>query len=592
MASSKTPFGAEVAVVWRGDGYIDEETYLAVRDAARAAYRRAAEMVAPRIEQALTAAAGQAISDQDWFALTEEVSDAYGDAYLDAVINAGAELGILPSDDDLLSILAEQEAAVEGFAAQMRGLLDVFSDDMLRQQVPLAEIQQRLFDAGQSPLNPRKADMFARTATNTAVNAGFESTFKSAGLAARSWITQRDDRVRESHAAVDRDVVPAGENFMVGGFEARFPGDPSLPIGLRINCRCILGWVDGNGIRQAMTSTRKELYRTARELNIRGRSKMNRAELQASVVREMCLQGLAAGTDCPSRFEDMNMATLLTYGRVGNVRGRYRMRKAQLITELIETFQAVATLSSTTQALGLAGEEFHLGGGHNQKAHGRRGVKYTEDGRPKRTFEAGDRPSIFDKRQADRWRAERDAIRDFESRNKVVQTVNREQLERFKDTYGEGIESVFPEGSVGATTIPFPSASRLKGEPAFDREAVNQALAGPVRLSNFDPRTLHASQPGVTREGVDYYLEETGLNGFRATGRTFADQDQAGNRYPVVYRNPRSGQLVILSGHHRATAALVQARPLEAIYVDPRITVIRNGRRRRETVHERYDVVD
>lgn len=570
-------------MVWRGDDYIDEDTYLAVRDAARRAYRRAAEMVAPKIEQALVAAAGQSISDQEWMQITEDVSDAYGDAYLDAVINAGAELGVMPTDEDLLSILAEQEAAVEGFASQMRGLIDLFGEEMLRQNVPLDQIRERLFDAGQSPLNPRKADMFARTATNTAVNAGFESTFKASGLAARSWITQRDDRVRESHEAVDRDVVPAGQPFMVGGFEARFPGDPSLPIGLRINCRCILGWVDGGGVRRAVTATKKDLYSMARQLEIPGRSKMNKPELQLSVVRELCLQGLAAGTDCTNRLEDMNMATLLTYGRLGNVKGRYRMRKATLLSALADVFRAVATI-------GLSVEQFHLRGQHDQQSHAGDRVKRGADGRPKRTFEAGDRPSIFDKRQSELWHAERNAIRDWDKRNRVVETVNREQLERFSDTFGEGIESVFPEGTVGVTTVPFPSASRRKGEPAFDREAVAQALSGPARLKKFDPRTLHATQSGVTREGVDYYLEEAGRNRYSATGKTFADQDQPGNRYPVVYRNPRSGQLVILSGHHRATAALVQGRALDAIYVDPRIRVIRGEGR--EVVNRRLDVVD
>lgn len=562
------------------DDFIDEETYLAVRDAARAAYRRAAEMVAPQIEKALVAAAGQSISDQEWFQLTEEVSDAYGDAYLDAIINAGAELGVMPSDSDLLSILAEQEAAVEGFAAQMRGLIDLFSEDMLRQQVPLEEIQQRLFDAGQSPLNPRKADMFARTATNTAVNAGFESTFKGAGLAARSWITQRDDRVRESHAAVDRDVVAAGENFMVGGYEARFPGDPNLPIGLRINCRCILGWVDGNGIRQALTAKRTDLYRIARQLEIPNRSKMTRGELQASVIRMMCMQGLAAGTDCPSRFEDMNMATLLTYGRVGNIRGRYRMRKAALIVALIEAFQAVATLSTD----GI--EVFHAQ--HNQKDHGnRRGGRwrpsYDQQGRPKRTFEPGDRPSIFDPEQAKRWREERDRVRTYERERMIHQSPNREQLERHKDQYGKGIDSLFSEGSVGVTTVPFQSASRRKDEPLYDRDAVARTLAAPVKLDRFDPRTLRATQPNVTREGVEYYLSDSETaRTYRATGRTFADQDQPGNRYPVIYEQP-NGQLVILSGHHRATAALLEGRAVEGILVRPNVTPIRN---RREVIED------
>lgn len=329
------------------DAYVDEEAFLAVRDAARRAYRKAADIVLPRIAESMVAAAGQSISESEWFELTEEVSDAFGDAYLDAVINAGAELGVMPSDDDLLAILAQQEEAVDDFASTLRGYVDLFGEEMLTDGVPLEEIQARLLDAGQSPLNPRKADTFARTATSSAVNAGFESSFRAAGIAAKSWITQRDDRVRESHGAVDRDVVPSGETFMVGGFEARFPGDPRLPIEQRINCRCVLGWVDGDGVRRSMTATRKDLYSMARQLEVPGRSKMNKAELQTSVIRELCLQGLAGGTDCTAKLEEMNMSTLLTYGRLGNVRGRYRMRKATLI-------DAIRGVFDITQAVGLS----------------------------------------------------------------------------------------------------------------------------------------------------------------------------------------------------------------------------------------------
>ena len=331
-------------MTWNDD-YVDEEAYLAVREAARSAYRRAAEMILPTISQAMVAGAGQSISDEEWMALTQDVSDAYGDVYLDAVINAGAELGVMPSDEDLLSILAEQEQAVQTFASTLRGMVDLFAEDAITSGDPIEQIQERLLDAGQSPLNPRKADMFARTATTTAVNSGFESSFREAGLAAKSWITQRDDRVRDSHGAVDRDVVPAGEEFMVGGYPARFPGDPRLPIEQRINCRCILGWVDGGGIRRAVTATKKDLYSMARQLDIRGRSKMNKPELQLSVIKELCLQGLASGADCPQRLEDMNMASLLTYGRLGNVRGRYRMRKSQLLAEVLDAFTNIASIT-------------------------------------------------------------------------------------------------------------------------------------------------------------------------------------------------------------------------------------------------------
>ena len=47
------------------------------------------------------------------------------------------------------------------------------------------------------------------------------------------------------------------------------------------------------------------------------------------------------------------------------------------------------------------------------------------------------------------------------------------------------------------------------------------------------------------------------------TGRTAADPHSVGNKYPTVYVRP-SGQWDILSGHHRATAALLKGEALRA----------------------------
>lgn len=56
----------------------------------------------------------------------------------------------------------------------------------------------------------------------------------------KMWVSMRDDRVRSAHKSVDGTSVPASGVFTVGGHSARYPGDPMLPAGLRINCRCFL----------------------------------------------------------------------------------------------------------------------------------------------------------------------------------------------------------------------------------------------------------------------------------------------------------------------------------------------------------------
>lgn len=56
----------------------------------------------------------------------------------------------------------------------------------------------------------------------------------------REWVSQRDDRVRPEHQAVDGTVEPVGTPFIVGDFPMRWPCDPLAPLHLTINCRCRL----------------------------------------------------------------------------------------------------------------------------------------------------------------------------------------------------------------------------------------------------------------------------------------------------------------------------------------------------------------
>ncbi len=82
------------------------------------------------------------------------------------------------------------------------------------------------------------------------------------------WVTMRDDRVRLSHERTDGQAIPANLRFKVpkvntgddindvrfGHDLARYPRDPSLPIGNRINCRC--------SAQQAPHMLRQSLHRT------------------------------------------------------------------------------------------------------------------------------------------------------------------------------------------------------------------------------------------------------------------------------------------------------------------------------------------
>ncbi|MDR2100807.1 MAG: phage head morphogenesis protein [Campylobacteraceae bacterium] len=54
----------------------------------------------------------------------------------------------------------------------------------------------------------------------------------------KEWVGSHDERVRDTHAEADRQTVGLNENFIVGGEELAYPGDPNGSAENVINCRC------------------------------------------------------------------------------------------------------------------------------------------------------------------------------------------------------------------------------------------------------------------------------------------------------------------------------------------------------------------
>jgi hypothetical protein len=118
-------------------------------------------------------------------------------------------------------------------------------------------------------------------------------------------------------------------------------------------------------------------------------------------------------------------------------------------------------------------------------------------------------------------------------------------------------EALFSEQQFDKVVCPFPRAGRLKGGPGPAQAVTAEAVAGPVILTEVDPRRLWASQGFVLRQHVEYYLTDQ----WALTALTSADRSKVPNRFPLVWRDHRD-RLVILGGHHRAAAALLEGRPL------------------------------
>lgn len=86
---------------------------------------------------------------------------------------------------------------------------------------------------------PRRAIMIARTEIVSASNYGAQQGALATGLELeKKWVTTLDGRQRDSHNDCHAQVRDMEKPYDVGGYPARFPGDPKLPAKERIKCRC------------------------------------------------------------------------------------------------------------------------------------------------------------------------------------------------------------------------------------------------------------------------------------------------------------------------------------------------------------------
>lgn len=123
-------------------------------------------------------------------------------------------------------------------------------------------------------------------------------------------------------------------------------------------------------------------------------------------------------------------------------------------------------------------------------------------------------------------------------------------------------DHLFPADAGPVRPVPFPRAARSQKRKPFEQAAVTQGIrSGNTQL--VDPRVLLATQTGVTRPGVLFYLQDQ----YPTRGDTYQGDRDPGNRLPLVYiRDGRDA--MILAGHHRSTAALIRGDLLEAIVVE------------------------
>lgn len=89
-----------------------------------------------------------------------------------------------------------------------------------------------------------RSAIIARTETHGAAGYGAQGAAQETGLTLqKEWISAEDERTRESHQEANGQIVGLNDYFEVGGYQAQFPGDPSLPPEEAINCRCVAAYI-------------------------------------------------------------------------------------------------------------------------------------------------------------------------------------------------------------------------------------------------------------------------------------------------------------------------------------------------------------
>jgi HK97 family phage portal protein len=117
---------------------------------------------------------------------------------------------------------AVQEAVAEGFS----------------ESETIAQVVDRI-NAVYEFANETRAERIARTEIIGAANAGSFEAMKKTGVQKKEWLSSRDEKVRETHKAMDGQTAGISEAFLSpSGATLQYPGDPSGPAEEVIQCRC------------------------------------------------------------------------------------------------------------------------------------------------------------------------------------------------------------------------------------------------------------------------------------------------------------------------------------------------------------------
>lgn len=277
----------------------------------------------------------------DWSGLLGvDVVDVIGDIVVDASTGAALVIGTNVSDDELVRLVNSHVDRLRAIGPDVaQSVRDVLTMAVTSKLTP-AEAAALI--AAKGPLSEGRALNFARTELAAAANGGMDAAWRAAGVPFKRWRSMHDERVRDAHAAVDGQIVPTGETFRVGGRAARYPGDPNLPIELRVNCRCTMERIDADGRVRSDdfgAASRDDLRAIAQQLKVPRYSRMSKTQLRETI--EDWSRGFGH-----QRLDQMSRVQLLQRAKQAGITGRHRMSKAELMRDLRQQIFATRTTTA------------------------------------------------------------------------------------------------------------------------------------------------------------------------------------------------------------------------------------------------------
>ena len=138
-------------------------------------------------------------------------------------------------------ISTEGAAAVRGITERTRAIVREVLTESAAAGHGISTAAARL-RARVAELAPARARAITRTELVSASNFGSLLGAQATGLNLDTfWISTPGPRTRPEHQRAGGQVAVGGF-FSVGGEPCRYPGDPLLSAGMRINCRCSIGY--------------------------------------------------------------------------------------------------------------------------------------------------------------------------------------------------------------------------------------------------------------------------------------------------------------------------------------------------------------